>query len=130
MGAVYEITCTTCTEPVQGGEEAQEVTRDPGGQPRYNYIGMTSTSVHCRMLGHLEGQKARSGSNPLHRHDTEVHNGEPQTYSTRIIRKERTLLPLSLTEALFIEKQSPGTSLNGRDEGGRGSIVRLRAIRE
>ena len=82
------------------------------------------------MLGHLEGQKAKSGSNPLYRHDTEVHNGEPQTYSTRIIRKERTLLPLSLTEALYIEKQSPGTSMNGREEGGRGNIVRLRATRE
>ena len=108
MGAIYEITCSTCTEPVQGGGEAQESSRDPGGQPRYNYIGMTSTSVHCRMLGHLDGQKARSGSNPLHRHDTKVHNGEPQVYTTRIIRKERTLLPLSLTEALFIENRAQG----------------------
>ena len=130
MGAVYEITCNLCKEPVhQGGSQVQD-SKDPGAQHRYNYIGMTSTSVHCRMLGHLEGQRARSNSNPLHRHDKEVHQSEPQTYTTRIIRKERTLLPLSLTEALYIEKQSPGTSLNSKDEGGRGSIVRLRAIRE
>ena len=113
---------------VPGGEE-KDCNKDPGGQLRYNYIGMTSTSVHARMLGHLDGQKAKSSSNPLHRHDMEVHSGDPQVYSTRIIRKERTLLPLSLTEALYIEKQSPGTSLNGREEGGRGSIVRLQATR-
>ena len=76
MGAIYEITCTTCKEPVKEGGEGPECSRDPGGQPRYNYIGMTSTSVHCRMLGHLEGQKAKSGSNPLYRHDLDVHNGE------------------------------------------------------
>ena len=55
---------------------------------------------------------------------------KPTPPSTRIMRKERTLLPLSLTEALFIEKQSPGTTLNAKEERGRGGLVRLRANRE
>ena len=91
---------------------------------------MTATSVHNRMLGHLAGQKAKSSNCPLWRHDEEAHAGQPQQYTTRVIRKERTLLPLSLTEALYIEKQSPGTTLNSKDERGRGSLVRLVASRE
>ena len=91
---------------------------------------MTATSVHNRMLGHLAGQKSSNMSNPLARHDKESHNGVPQTYSSRVIRKERTLLPLSVLEALYIEKQSPGTSLNAKEEGGRGKLVRLVASRE
>ena len=103
---------------------------DPGGQHRENYIGMTATSVHWRMQGHLSGQRAKSQNNPLHRHDEMRHQGVPQSYTTRIVRKERTLLPLALTEALFIEKQSPGTSMNAKEERGRGGLVRLRAQRE
>ena len=94
-----------------------------------NYIGMTGTSVHWRMTAHLKGQKARSSSNPLHRHDLEAHGGDPQEYLARILGRERSLLPLNVLESLFIEKQSPGSSINSRMEGGRGRLVRLVAIR-
>ena len=125
MGAVYEITCDTCTEPVS--QEHTKQSNDPGGQPRKNYIGMTATSVHNRMLGHLAGQKAKNSKCPLWRHDEEAHAGQPQQYTTRVIRKERTLLPLSLTEALYIEKQSPGTTLNSKDERGRAIVTIAKA---
>ena len=54
---------------------------------------------------------------------------EPQRYTTRILATERTVLPLSILEALYIEKQVPGSSLNERNEFGRGSIIRLSAER-
>ena len=103
--------------------------RGPGKQGKLNYIGMTSTSVHCRMQGHLSGQRAKLKSNPLHRHDQESHGGQEQKYTTRILRRERGLLPLSVIEALYIEKQLEGTSLNEKNENGRGGLVRLRAVR-
>ena len=81
------------------------------------------------MAAHLKGQKARSSSNPLHRHDQEAHGGDPQEYLARILGRERSLLPLNILESLFIEKQSPGSSINSRMEGGRGGLVRLVAIR-
>ena len=128
MGAVYEITCNTCKESL--GSDAEREPRDPRGQTRENYIGMTRTLVHCRMQGHLQKQKSKSSSNPLWRHDRDKHQGEFQKYTVRIIRKERNLLPLSIMEALFIEKQAIGTSLNDKNEYGRGKLIRIRATRE
>ena len=66
---------------------------------------------------------------PLWRHDRDSHGGEHQQYTTRILSKDRSVLPLSTLEALYIEKQIPGTSLNERNEFGRGSIIRLSAER-
>ena len=127
MGAIYKITCKSCREKVD--PPISKEPRDPGGQKLDNYIGMTTTSVHWRMAGHLKGQKAKSSSNPLHRHDQEAHGGEPQEYLTRILGRERSLLPLNILESLYIEKQSPGSSINSRMEAGRGGLVRLVAIR-
>ena len=90
---------------------------------------MTRTSVHWRMLHHLKGQKAKKSDNPLNRHDVDVHNGEVQNYVTRVLTAERNLLPLVVTESLYIEKQFLGTSMNDRQENGRGGLVRLTAAR-
>ena len=60
----------------------------PGGQQRYNYVGMTATSLHCRMLSHREGQRRKYRSNVLYRHDLEVHSGVKQTYEARILVRE------------------------------------------
>lgn len=127
MGAIYEITCNACSETLDLSKAKE--TRKPGGQGRPNYIGLTRTSVHCRTQGHLRGQKAKTKSNPLHRHDIEGHGGHPQEYTARIMARERQQLPLNTLEALYIEKQCPGTSLNDKNEAGRGGIVRLRAVR-
>ena len=79
------------------------------------------------MLGHKAGQKAKSGSNPLWRHDLDRHQGEHQNYTARILRREQKLLPLCILEAIFIEKQIPKTSMNEKNEWGHGGIVRLSA---
>ena len=50
-------------------------------------------------------------------------------YGTRIITTERNLLPLAVIEALHIEQQYPGSSMNDRNENGRGALVRLIATR-
>ena len=128
MGIIYEITCNSCMEPVNPGDKTKE-SRGPGGQARKNYVGMTRTSAHWRMQGHLSGQRAKSNSNPLHRHDVEGHQGVPQLYTTRILAVEGKQLPLNILEGLFIEKQRPNTTLNDKNEGGRGGLVRLRAVR-
>ena len=123
MSAVYEITCNQCKEPVNLDVEVDQRSRDPGNQNRHNYIGMTRTSVHCWMNGHLEGQKSKSSKNPLYRHDVEVNGAIPQTYTTRILNRQKNLLPLTVMEALFIERQVQGTSFNGKNEYGRGALI-------
>ena len=81
------------------------------------------------MIAHRDGQRRKYQTNALYRHDREEHGGEMQKYSARILTRERTLLPLNIVEGLYIEKQIEGTSLNGRNESGRGAIVRLQATR-
>ena len=104
--------------------------REPGGQPRLNYIGMTMTSLHNRMVGHLKGQRYKNSSNPLFRHDRDRHNGTQQTYSTRLIAKEQKILPLAVLESLYIESQIPRTTLSDRNERERGGLVRIQATRD
>ena len=94
-----------------------------------NYVGKSRTSAHWRMQGHLSGQRSRSNSNPLYRHDVEGHEGIPQEYTARILATEGKQLPLNILEALYIEQQRPNTTLNDKNEAGRGGIVRLRAVR-
>ena len=100
-----------------------------GEQPRYNYIGRTMTSLHNRMSSHIYGRDRNQTNNALSRHEKEVHHNEKQSYSSRILTRERTNLPLNLIEGLYIEKQKKGTSLNGKNENGRGTMVRLVATR-
>ena len=128
QGCVYEITCDSCTLPIDDSLQTKE-TRDPGGQARPNYVGMTMSSVHARMKDHLRDQRSRMKKSPMHRHDLEAHQGVPQSYTTRILTRERTCFPLSITEGLYIEAQAKGSSINERNEQGRGALVRIRAHR-
>ena len=81
------------------------------------------------MSSHLQGQKAKCNSNPLYRHDKEVHGEEPQLYTTRVMNRQKNLLPLTAMEALYIERQVAGTSFNAKNEYGRGALIRLTAER-
>lgn len=63
------------------------------------------------------------------RHDLEYHEGEHQQYKARILTREKSVFPLSLTEGLYIESQQPGTSMNERNERGRDALVRIIAAR-
>ena len=105
------------------------VKRCPGARNSVNYVGMTRTSCHWRMQSHLNGQKAKSRSNPLYRHDIDKHNGETQVYKCRILNTEKNLLPLCILEGLYIEKQDPTQRLNERNESSRGGLVRMIASR-
>ena len=53
-------------------------------------------------------QRSKVQKNPLHSHDLEIHNREPQMYRARILTREKTAFPLSLTEGLYIEGKVPG----------------------
>ena len=117
MGVMYEITCDQCQTPIDPENKVSKHSgKIPGTQGRVNYVGSTMTSLHNRMLSHLEGRKYKRKSSPLYRHDCDTHNEEPQTYIARIIGKDKTVFPLRLLEGLYIEAQPPGTSLNERNE--------------
>ena len=117
-GLVYKIQCITCKEEV--AEESNE---------SHNYIGLTRTSVHARMKSHLYDQSRKKSKSPLYRHDVAHHNGVPQKYITNIVNSEKKIVRLYSLEALSIEKQDSKASMNERNEGGRGGVVRITATR-
>ena len=57
-GVMYSIQCNTCEVLVEDDRETS------------SYIGMTRTTLHNRMLGHLKDQHYKKSISPLHRHDT------------------------------------------------------------
>ena len=126
MKCIYMIKCVKCTE--QNPNEKEDP-RQLGGVKSMHYVGMTSTTVHNRMLSHIAGQSAKTPGNALHQHDVEVHDGVPQEYSTIVVSKCRDLLSLTMEEAIRIEYQHDNTSMNGKNERGRGAMVRLTARR-
>ena len=90
---------------------------------------MTRTTVHARMLSHLKDQRSRLNKSPIFRHDSNKHNNIPQKYESEIIGKEQKIVCLNCLEALHIERIPPPLSINARQEGGRGGIVRITARR-
>ena len=65
----------------------------------------------------------------MHRHDLIDHGGDVQSYTADCITTERRLLTLCMREALLIEGQDPRLSINNKMEQGRGSLVRMAAVR-
>ena len=79
----------------------------------------------CRDDKDPQSHTSKYRSIPVHRHDLKGYNGEEQKYITRILATERNLLPLVITECLYIEKQYTGSSFNDRNDNCHCSIVRL-----
>ena len=124
MGSTYYIKCKTCKEHID--PEIIDKPAVPGGIKSPNYIGMSATSLHARHKDHRKGHNARNKNNCLVKHEFEAHNGEKQQYIAGFINRQRGLLHLSLMEALLIEGQLAGTSLNDRKEKGRSTgIIRI-----
>ena len=90
---------------------------------------MTRTTIHTRMLGHLKDQKARLQKSPMYRHDLAVHDGHPQEYKAEIVDRERRIARLNCLEALHIKKIPPQQPMNARQEGERGGVVQIIAIK-
>ena len=101
----------------------------PGGILSSHYLGMTVTSLHNRMLSHLSDHRSKNKQCVLTHHDLDCHGGEEKRYMMDVVTSERCLLLLSMREALLIEGQDPGLSINDRMEQGRGSIIRLASTR-
>ena len=117
---VYKISCTSCNHVIEESDSDKEVP---------NYIGLTRSSIHARMLAHLDGQKRKRTNNPLHRHDVSNHEGIPQRYKCVPIASEKKIVRLYCNEALQIEQQDRQQSMNDRMECGRGELVRITATR-
>ena len=118
---IYKITCIQCNLIIVNSSDAEK--ESP------NYIGLTRSSIHARMLDHLKGQKSKSMGNPLYRHDLQVHDGITQQYVCTPVVSEKKIVRLHVNEALHIEKQNREASLNDKMECGRGGIVRITATR-
>ena len=80
MYVIYEITCNLCQQSVSNESKRS---REPGKHEGENYIGMTMTSSHCRMVSHLSGQRTKSIKNPLWRYDKDAYDGQHQQYTLR-----------------------------------------------
>ena len=126
MSCVYCVVCNACNEEID--PEVRQDIQQPGGIKAAHYIGMTATSLHNRQLAHRKGHNKNKPNNPMEKHDRECHQGVKQSYTAKFIGEERGLLPLSMKEAILIEKQHAGTSMNDKLERGRGTgIVRIQA---
>ena len=90
---------------------------------------MTVCSIHNRMIAHRKGHRRKDPGNALFIHDKEHHNGERQEYSAVTAHREMILLNLMMKEAIMIEGQHHGTSMNAKNEKGRGKLVRIQAVR-
>ena len=124
MGALYVITCKTCDQKVDSTE--RDNPKLPGGIKTPNYIGMTASSLHATHEDHRKGHKARNTNKCLVKHEISEHGGIPQEYSAKHIGREKGLLHLALKEALMIEGQKVGSSLNDIHEQGRSTgVIRI-----
>ena len=56
--------------------------------------------------------------NALAKHCSEKHEGTMKKFNMRAMSQHRTVLNRYKSEAVYIEKQQNGTSLNNKDEGG------------
>ena len=81
------------------------------------------------MIDHRKGHRRKDSGNPLFIHDKECHNGERQEYYSVTAHREILLLNLMMKEAILIEGQQAGTSMNGKQEKGRGKLIRIQAVR-
>ena len=57
------------------------------------------------------------------------HNSIKQPYTAMFLGEERGFLPLAMKEALIIEKQTHGTSINDKLDKGKGTgMIKLQAV--
>ena len=47
------------------------------------YVCMTSISMYCRIIAHVDGRSRKQSSNALFRYDRDVHGGQEQSYTAR-----------------------------------------------
>ena len=126
QGVIYRIECDLCNAVVDTNSEASNKERD---NLKPCYVGLTRTSLHNRLLSHKKLMKSKDNSNPLHRHNVEAHNGEVMSYTCKIIGREKKIVRLFMREALEIERLTKHQIMNGKQELGRGGMVRLHATR-
>ena len=106
--------------------QIKENTTVKGGVKSAHYIGMSATSLHNRQKAHREAHQTRQKTNVMVKHDIEEHGGIPQNYTAKLVQTEKSLLHLALREAVLIEGQIHGTSINERHEVGKGTgMIRI-----
>ena len=86
---------------------------------------MTGCSLHARMKSHMQSVSLRDSKSTLSKCIVEKHDGESMGFTMKPMTGHMTVLGRYKGEAVFIEQQQEGTSINGRMEGGRGGLVRL-----
>ena len=127
QGQVYICTCSGCSEEILTGDvndinHGTKRSNQPGGEHRPNYIGMTGTSMHARGQSHLKDIASRKKSNALWNHILTVHGGHVQRFTMRVVSSHRTTLSRYKMEAVSIEHQIKGTSMNKKQRGAEGVL--------
>ena len=124
---VYSITCGGCLDSVVTGPNPLQMPKptDAGGVTRFNYIGMTGTSMHMRGKSHTAAVKRLDKSNALARHVIEKLAGEKQLFCMKMCTSNKTVLNRYKSEAIYNEYQMVGSFLNDRIEGGQGGLIRM-----
>ena len=130
QGRVYICTCSGCSEEILTGDSNRvnhgtNKSNQPGGEHRPNYIGMTGCSMHSRGQAHLKDIASKKKSNALWNHIQTVHGGTIQRFTMRVVSSHMTTLSRYKMEAVTIEHQVKGSSMNQKTEGGRGGLVRI-----
>ena len=98
-------------------------TKIAGGVKSAHYIGMSATSLYNWQKTHREDHKAGHKANVMVKHDIECHEGNFQKYTTKLVKTERSLLYLTLREAILIKGQLYSTSVNERHKKCKGTDV-------
>jgi hypothetical protein len=96
-----------------------------------NYVGQTGRTAHCRMSEHSAAIARKDIKNALAKHMMSDYPeaGRP-SFMMKIISRHKSNLERNIYEALVIERQILGLSLNLRGEWGKDrGIVRLTASR-
>ena len=127
QNVTYIVTCNGCPDNVSYGPLIKNVPQltEVGGEGRFNYVGMTGTSMHARAKMHASAISANNMSNALCKHVHNAHNGISPGFMMKMCASHVTVMNRYKTEAIFIENQLIRTPLNDRLEGGRGSLVRI-----
>ena len=82
--------------------------------------------MQYHMTGHCRGGR----KNPIVKHDKEIHGGEKQVYSMVTVARQQALISLMMREVLLIKGQHNETSMIGKNDIYRGSLIRIQAMRQ
>lgn len=102
-----------------------------GNVARMNYIGTSGLSLHARQKAHKSMVNALNTENALAAHikSYNLPVKDQVAWSMTRLDKFNTVMKRYVFEAIKMEKQQAGSTINKKDEWGRGGVIRVEANR-